>query len=91
MNKTFLINPNSRIKIIPNNIMIQYKKKSKTNRIAWVTDGFFSDWISMSKHYINNAPYCSSEEIESFEKLIEIVQRSTDEISWVLINNKLKN
>jgi hypothetical protein len=91
MKKIILINTNARIKIIPHNIMLQYKKKSKTKRIAWVTEGFFSDWTSMYEYYINSSPYRSNEDIGSFKKLIEVVQRSTDEISRILINNKLKD
>lgn len=88
MKETIQIDENARVKIICRNIMLQYKKKSKTRRIAWVTDGFFADWASMSDYYINNAPYRTIEGTTTIRKLIEVIQRSTDRISQILVINK---
>lgn len=89
MDKIIQIDENARIKILCGNIMLQYKKKSKTNRIAWITGGHFSDWASMAEYYIFNAPYRTIEGTASMKKLIEVVKWSTDQISRILINNNL--
>ena len=88
MEKIIEIDENARIKIICGNKMLQYKKKSKTNKIAWITGGHFSDWRSLAEYYINEAPYRTIQGTASMKKLIEVVERSTDQISRVLIDNK---
>lgn len=85
MEKIVPIDENAQIKIICGNIMLQYKKKSKTNKTAWVTGGHFPDWASMAEYYISNAPYRTIEGTANFEKLIEVVKWSTDQISRILI------
>lgn len=90
MQKIIIIDKNARIKIICGSIMLQYKKKTKTKRIAWITGGYFSDWTSMAKHYIFDAPYRTIEGTAPMKKLIQVVKRSTDQISQILINNNLK-
>jgi hypothetical protein len=88
MKKIIQIDENARIKIIPDNFMLQYKVNTKTGQIAWHTDGFFADLTSLSVEYISNAPYRAIEGTENFERLIEVVIRSTDQISQVLIDNQ---
>lgn len=85
--KIITIDKNTRIKIICGSKMLQYKKKSKKNKIAWIIGGHFSDWTSMAEYYINEAPYRTIEGTKSFEKLIKVVERSTDRISQILLNN----
>ncbi|MDO8240719.1 MAG: hypothetical protein Q7T51_01935 [Candidatus Moranbacteria bacterium] len=89
MERIITIDKNARLKIICGSIMLQYRKKSKTKQIAWHTDGHFSDYASMAEHYISNAPYRAIEGTASIEKLIEVVQQSSDQISRVLKNNQL--
>ena len=89
MERIIEIDENARLKIICGSIMLQYRKKSKTKRIAWHTDGHFSDYASTAEHYISNAPYRAIEGTASIEKLIEVVQRSTDQISRILRDNQL--
>lgn len=89
MEKIIEIDENTRAKLLCGNIMLQYKKKSLTGRIAWITGGHFSDWASLAEYYINNAPYRTIEGTASIKKLIEVVQGSTDKISQVLLTNKL--
>ncbi|MFA4817108.1 MAG: hypothetical protein WC608_00090 [Parcubacteria group bacterium] len=89
MERIVPIDENAQIKIICGSIMLQYKKKSKTNKIAWITGGHFSDWASMAEFYINDAPYRTIEGTVQIEKLIEVVQRSTDQISQVFLNNRI--
>ena len=74
MKKIIIINENARIKIIAENFMLQYKIKTRNKRIAWHTDGFFPDLISLSEEYLNNAPYRAIQTTESFEKLIEVIK-----------------
>lgn len=90
MEKIIQIDENARAKILSGNIMLQYKKKSRTKRIAWITGGHFADWKSLAEYYIDNAPYRAIQGTESMKKLIEVVQRSTDRISRIL-NNQLTN
>ncbi|MCK5466841.1 hypothetical protein KAI56_05105 [Candidatus Parcubacteria bacterium] len=74
MKKIIIINENARIKIIAENFMLQYKIETRNKRIAWHTDGFFSDLISLSEDYLNNAPYRAIQATEDFKKLIEVIK-----------------
>ena len=89
MEKIIEIDENARVKIICGNKMLQYKKKSKTDKIAWITGGHFPDWASTAEYYINEAPYRTIEGTAHFEKLIEVVKWSTDQISQILIKNNI--
>jgi hypothetical protein len=40
------IDEKSRIEIIPNNYVLQYKIKKKSGKIGWHTDGYFPDLVS---------------------------------------------
>ncbi len=91
MAKIIKIDEISQIKLLSGNIMLQHLKKSKTGRIAWVTDGNFSTWASTCEFYIFQAPYRTIEGTAQIERLIEVVIRSTDQISQVLIDNNLNN
>ena len=86
MEKIIEIDEIYRIRLLPGNLMLQHKKKSKNGRIGWVLDGFFPDWASMCEHYIFVATIRSIEGTEQIKKLIEVVQRSTDQISLILNN-----
>ena len=74
MAKIITIDKDARIKIIAENYMLQYKIKTRNKRIAWHTDGFFSDLVSLSEYYLNNAPYRAIQATEDFEKLIEVIK-----------------
>ena len=74
MQKIIAIDENARIKIISENFMLQYKIKTRNKRIAWHTDGFFPDLMSLSEEYLNNAPYRAIQTTEDFEKLIEVIK-----------------
>jgi hypothetical protein len=88
MEKIILIDEKSRIKIIKDNFILQYKIKTRNKRIAWHTDGYFADLTSLANEYINNAPYQAIQATAQIEKLIEVVKWSTDQISRILLNNK---
>ena len=74
MKKIITINENARIKIIAENFILQYKIKTRNKRIAWHTDGFFPDLVSLSEEYLNNAPYRAIQATEDFKKLIEVIK-----------------
>ena len=74
MRKIITIDENTRIKIIAENFMLQYKIKTRNKRIAWKTDGGFSDLISLSEEYLNNTPYRAIQTTEDFKKLIEVLK-----------------
>ena len=74
MEKIITIDKNARIKIIAENFMLQYRIKSRNNRIVWHTDGFFTDLKYLSKEYINNAPYRTIQGTEGLKKLIEVIK-----------------
>jgi hypothetical protein len=74
MEKVIIIDENARIKIISENFMLQYKIKTRNKRIAWHTDGFFSDLMSLSEEYLNSAPYRAIQATEDFEKLIKVIK-----------------
>ena len=87
MAKIIKIDEISQIKLLPGNLMLQHLKKSKTGRIAWVTDGNFSTWASMCEFYIFQAPYRTIDGTEQIEKLIEVVKWSTDQVSRISLIN----
>ena len=74
MRKIIPIGKNARIKITPKNHILQYKIKTKNKRIAWKTDGYFSDLKSLSEEYLNNAPYRSTQMIDNFEELTKVIK-----------------
>ena len=74
MTKIITIDESTRIKIIAENFMLQHKIKTRNKQIAWHTDGFFPNLISLSKEYLNNAPCRAIQGTEGFEKLIEVIK-----------------
>ncbi len=74
MTKIIIIDENARMKIIPENFMLQYKIKTRDKQMKWHTDGFFPDLKSLFKEYLNSAPYQTIQAIENFEKLIEVMK-----------------
>ena len=74
MQKIITIDENTRIKIIAQDYMLQYKTESRNKRIAWKTNGHFPDLISLSEDYLNNAPYRAIQATEDFKKLIEVIK-----------------
>ena len=74
MKKIITIDENARIKIIAENFMLQYKIKTRNKQIAWHTDGFFPDLVSLSKRYLNNEPYRTIQATEDFEKIEEVIK-----------------
>ncbi|GBE17372.1 hypothetical protein BMS3Abin15_01217 [bacterium BMS3Abin15] len=87
MGKIIEIDENTRIKIIKDNFMLQYKKKSRTKRIAWHTDGYFPDLISLSNEYLTDTPYRTIEGTEQIMTLVEVIKQAETRICE-LINNK---
>ena len=74
MTKIIYIDENTRIKIIAENFMLQYKIKTRNKQMKWHTDGFFPDLKSLAKEYINNAPHRTIQATEDFEKLVEAIK-----------------
>ena len=74
MEKIIIIDESARIKIISENYMLQYKIKTRNKRMAWHTDGYFPDLISLAEDYLNNAPYRAIQATEDFEKLKEVIK-----------------
>ena len=74
MGKIITIDENARIKIISENFILEYKIKTKNKRIAWKIDGRFSNLISLSEDYLNNAPYRTIQGTEGLRKLIEVTK-----------------
>jgi len=87
MKKIITIDENARIKIIPDNYMLQYKIKTRNKRIAWHTDGFFPDLISVAEEYLNNAPYRTIQATEDFEKLKEVIKTAESNLRKAIEKN----
>jgi len=87
MKKIITIDENARIKIIPDNYMLQYKIKTRNKRIAWHTDGFFPDLISVAEEYLNNAPYRAIQTTEDFKKLIEVIKTAESNLRKAIEKN----
>jgi hypothetical protein len=78
MNKTIQIDENTRIRIIPDNFALQYRKKSRNNRIAWHTDGYFPSLAYLAEEYLNAVPYRAMGSIRSIEELTETIKKAED-------------
>lgn len=76
MRKIIPIDKNTRIKIIPDNFMLQRKIKTKNKRITWHTDGFFPNLITLSEEYLTASPYRAIEATRDFKDLIKVVKRA---------------
>lgn len=80
MRKIIPIDKNTRIKIIPDNFMLQRKIKTRNKRIAWHTDGFFPNLITLSKEYLISSSYRATEATRDFKDLIEVIKRAENNI-----------
>ena len=87
MTKIITIDKNARIKIIAENFMLQYKIKTRNKRIAWHTNGFFPDLISVAEEYLNNAPYQAIQTTEDFKKLIEVIKTAESNLRKAIKKN----
>jgi len=83
MNKTIPIDENTRIRVIANNFMLQYRKKSRNNKIAWHTDGYYPGLMYLSEEYLNSAPYRATHSINSIEELIETIKKAEEHFAQI--------
>lgn len=83
MSKIIPIDENARIELIPQNYVLQYKGKTKKGAIAWRTDGYFPDLVSLATEYINNAPARTMQAIDDLSSLIKIVKDARTIISKI--------
>ena len=74
MRKIIPIDKDARIRITPRNHTLQYRIKTGNKRILWGKNGYFSDLKSLSKEYLNDAPYRSTQIIDDPEKLTKIIK-----------------
>lgn len=88
MNRIIQIDENTHVKLLADNFMLRFKMKTRTNRIAWRTEGFYPDMTSLCQSYLNHAPYRAIRATERFEKLLEVV-RQAEETLKKLISKKI--
>ena len=74
MRKIIPIGKNARIRITPRNHILQYKIKTGNKQVAWHRGEHFPDLKSLSKEYLNNAPYRSTRTIDNPKKLAEVIK-----------------
>ena len=80
MKKIIQIDEDTRIVIDSQNYALQYKRRSEIN-ISYRTEGYFPDVESLADYHIKSSLLRADEAIKTKEKLIEVVKRSTDQIS----------
>ena len=80
MAKIIEVDKDTQIKIICHNYLLQRKIKNRKNRIAWHTEGYHPDLMSLSLEYLNTAPYRAIKATERFEKLIEVIKSAEEKI-----------
>ncbi len=88
MDRIIQIDEDTRVKLLADNFMLQFKVKTRTKRIAWHTEGFYPDMTSLCQSYLNHAPYRAIRATERFEKLLEVV-RQAEETLKKLISKKI--
>ena len=82
-NKIIPIDEDTQIKLLPDSLMLQFRVKTRTKRMAWHTEGYYPDMASLSHSYLNHAPYRAIQSTEDFEKLLEVVERAKETIRKV--------
>ena len=87
MDRIVLIDKNTRIKIIPDNFILQRAQKSKLKKtISWKSEGYFQTIESIANYYLNSFPYRDMKGTRDFRELIRVVKSAQDKIR-VLTNN----
>ena len=81
MTKIITINENAMIEIIPANYRLRYKIKTRNKQTKWNRGEYFPNLKSLAKEYLNNAPQHTTQTIESFGKLIEVIKTAEANLS----------
>lgn len=79
-NKIIPIDEDTRIKLLPDNFMLQFRVKTRTNRMAWHTEGYYPDMTSLSHSYLNHAPYRAIQSTEALNEVIAIIKQAETNI-----------
>jgi len=87
MNKIIQLDENTRIRLIPDNYLLQFKQASRTKRIAWHTEGYYPNLTSVCQSYLQHAPRRAIHSAEGIEGLVEVVQQAKETIKWCFQNN----
>ena len=84
MDRIIQIDKDTRVKLLADNFMLQFKVKTRTNRMAWHIEGYYPDMASLSQSYLNHAPYRAIRATERFEKLLEVVRQAEETLKEML-------
>ncbi|PIU07791.1 MAG: hypothetical protein COZ85_00460 [Candidatus Moranbacteria bacterium CG_4_8_14_3_um_filter_34_16] len=87
MERTIPIDDNAQIVIEPENYILQYRRKSKS-QISWRTAGYFSDLISLATEYLNEAPKRADNAIKDINGIVVTIERAETRICKLI--SKLK-
>ncbi|MFW5885308.1 MAG: hypothetical protein ACOCUF_03730 [Patescibacteria group bacterium] len=88
--KRIKLDEETRIQIEANNyVLLRAKKKQNGEANGWEYEAYFPDLASLAKHYINQAPYRSKDNIKNFQELINVVRSAEDNIKKLIINKNL--
>lgn len=85
MRQIISIDENSRIIIEPENYILQYRRKSK-KCLAYRTDGYFPDLVSLANEYLNTSPQHADNAIKSIDEMVAIIKEAETRIceKWLL-------
>ena len=86
MEKIIPIDNNARIVIEPENYILQYRRKSKS-QISWRTAGYFSEMTSLCLEYLNASPNRPDNAIRSLEDLVDVIKQAENRICKIIINH----
>ena len=90
MDRIVLIDKNTRIKIIPDNFILQRLSMGKLKKsTTWKYEGYFPTLESLSNHYLNSSPYRTIEGTEDFRELIKVVKSAQEEILSLINKTRL--
>ena len=81
------INEKYRIKIIPDNFILQKKKITHKKETKWVSEGYFSTIGQLYDEYIETAPMRLQTRSGSFKKMVLSVKSAKREIMQAIKNN----
>jgi len=81
MDRIVSIDKNTRIKIIPDNFILQRAQKSKLKKtISWKSEGYFQTIESIANYYLNSFPYRDMKGTRDFRELIRAVKTAQEKI-----------
>lgn len=87
MKQIIPIDDNTRIIIEPKNYILEYRRKSKSQK-SWRGAGYFTDMTSLCLEYLNASPRRADNAIKDINGIVVTIKRAETRICELITNNK---